>query len=354
MLSWFRASGWQVALSSPGLIASQMLKRLQGKDGIYAINSERLIKLLDKHASEKLDHGNPDAPRSAKWIEEKALSNEIDRIIKEDSLHFDKEHYLRRLLEKKVLGLGLQLHCPVCLRWMWKSVEQLSANIECEQCLSTFPIALTPKNEREWSYKPTGPFNVRGFGGGAYPVLLSWKFFTGSHRRNTTPLLSFTAKKNDIDCEIDLALFCQDGQWHSERNELLLVECKAYDNFKSIDIRRMESLASEFPGAIIVFSKLGEQLDSSEVKLLTTIALKQRRLWLSQKPHCIVMVLTGAELFSTWGAPECWKDKSGEAYKRWSHVNSLAELAEATQDIYLGIPSLHRWAEARVRKPGKV
>lgn len=356
MLSWLRTLGWNAELSSPGLLAKQVLARLKGMDGIHAIDSERLLRLLDRLASEKLEHNQPGAPRSPKWIAESALTNEANLIIKEKTLFFDAPRYVRRLVESSVVGLGLELHCPTCLRWMWRSVDTLSANIECEQCLTSFPIAHAPKEERVWSYKPTGPFNVRNFAGGAYPVLFALKFFEGTHRRSTTPLLSFRAKKENLDCEVDLALFCEDGRWDAPRHELLLVECKAYDAFRKKDVYRMESLSREFPGAVIVFCKFETALHPSEIDLISKFVVRQRKLWLTQKPHASVMLLTGNELFSRWGAPECWKDATGVpkgTYEKWSHVRSLGSLAEATQQIYLGIPSLHDWADAYFKRRRK-
>lgn len=353
MLSWLRTLGWNAELSSPGLLAKQVLARLKGVYGIHAIDSERLLKLLDRHASEKLEHNQPGAPRSPKWIAESALTAEVKLIIKENRLFFEAAQYVRRLVESNVLGLGLQLHCPTCLRWMWRSVDKLSANIECEQCLSSFPLSHAPKEERVWSYKPTGPFNVRNFAGGAYPVLFALKFFEGRNRRSTTPLLSFTAKKANVDCEVDLALFCEDGKWHAPRHELLLVECKAYDEFKKNDVSRMESLSREFPGAMIVFCKFDTALRHSEIDLISRFVLRQRKLWRAQKPSASVMILTGTELFSRWGAPECWRDAAGVpkgTYEKWAHAHSLANLAEATQQIYLGIPSLHEWVDAQSKR----
>lgn len=354
MLEWLKAEGWKVDISSPGLLANQMLLRLKGKFGVHAIASEGLLRLLDKHASEKLDPDVPGSVRSPKWITEKELTVQLDRILKLENRLMERSRLLHLLLEKDVLRLGLELHCPTCARWLWKSTEHLSEEVECENCLSKFSIALAPKNEREWSYKPVGPFNVKGFAGGAYSVLLAWKFFGGGFDRSTTPIFSFNASKGGKLHEVDMALFCTDGGWRTNAKELLMVECKAYDEFKRKDVERMEALSLDFPGAFLVFAKLDRNFSESERRLLTAVVNKQRRLWKARKPHCSIMILTGTELFSEWDFPECWKGiggKHNDAYKTWSHISSLTDFAEATVELYLGLPSRHAWFESeRLRR----
>ncbi|MCC4592164.1 hypothetical protein LL974_13545 [Xanthomonas campestris pv. cannae] len=344
MLSWFKQKGWSVEMSSPGLIAAQMLRSLHGEGGLYTINSERLLKILDKHASEKKEHDGPDSPRAPRWIKESALHAEVRKIIIAEGLRFEPSRYISRLLEGNVLRLGLQLHCPTCQRWMWKAVESLSEEIDCEQCLSKFSLSAAPPREREWSYKPHGPFNVRGYGGGAYPVLLTWKYFSRAGMKRTTPLLSFNALKGDVRCEVDLAIFCEDESWRNSKSELILCECKAYDLLKSRDISRMEFLGKSFPGSTLVFSKFGGEFEDSEKCLLKSFVTRQRKLRLAGKPHCQVVLLTGLELFAYKDAPQCWDGKP-EPYANWRHISTISELGDATQNIYLGMESFHEWGD---------
>lgn len=343
MLSWFKQKGWSVEMSSPGLIATQMLRSLHGQGGLYTINSERLLKILDRHASEKKEHDGPDSPRAPRWIKEKTLNAEVSKIIRAEGLHFEPSKYIGRLLEDNVLRLGLELHCPVCQRWMWKAVENLSEEVDCEQCLSKFSLSAAPPKEREWSYKPHGPFNVRGYGGGAYPVLLTWRYFSSSGMKRTTPLFSFNATKGGEVCEVDLAIFCEDESWMASKSEMVLCECKAYDLLKARDISRMESLGRNFPGCNLVFSKFSGGFEDSEKRLLKALVVRQRKLRLAGKPHCQVILLTGVELFSYQNAPSCWEGRSAP-YDRWNHISTILELGDATQNIHLGMDSFYEWA----------
>ncbi|MDC7808333.1 hypothetical protein PQS31_16070 [Luteimonas sp BLCC-B24] len=342
MLAWLRDCGWKVDLSSPGLIATQMLRSLGGPDGLHTISSISLLNLLDRHSSEKRTHDSPESPRAPRWIKEKTLHAQAKKIISSEGLRFEPIRFVSRLIEGNVIGLGLELRCPTCLRWMWKAVDNLSAKVECEQCLSIFSLASARPNEREWSYRPIGPFNVRGFGGGAYPVLLTWKFFSSIGMRRTTPLLSFTAEKGEINCEVDLALLYGDGIWITPKSELIFAECKAYDRIRSKDVSRLEEIGAEFPNSILVISKFSETLEKSEIRLLSAMVARQRRARLRGKASCRLIVLTATELFAKWGAPECWKGKGGRFEGR-NHFHSLSELAETTQEIHLGVQPFYDW-----------
>ncbi|QKQ26530.1 hypothetical protein [Candidatus Reidiella endopervernicosa] len=48
MTSWFKSNGWEVEISSSGLIATQMLKQLEGVWGVGLLKRKGLIELLNK------------------------------------------------------------------------------------------------------------------------------------------------------------------------------------------------------------------------------------------------------------------------------------------------------------------
>jgi hypothetical protein len=61
--------------------------------------------------------------------------------------------------------------------------------------------------------------------------------------------------------------------------------------------------------------------------------------------------LTGTELLSFYRAPRCWDDALKQ---RFSRVHGLMELCNATQQIYLKLPSWHtdwqeKWEKRRKR-----
>jgi hypothetical protein len=58
-----------------------------------------------------------------------------------------------------------------------------------------------------------------------------------------------------------------------------------------------------------------------------------------------VILLTGIELFAEHYISSEWKDRP-EPYRSFSdydHMRTLYDFADATQQIYLGMPAYHEW-----------
>jgi len=126
-------------------------------------------------------------------------------------------------------------------------------------------------------------------------------------------------------------------------------ECKTYGKFEKKDFARMKKIATNFPGAILAFCTLRKQLDKNEVQEISKIAKAGRKYWKSERPINPVLVLTGNEIMSMWGPPQCWKDMG--LSEKFERVYGLLDLCDATQQIYLKLPSWHHtWQEEWERK----
>lgn len=131
----------------------------------------------------------------------------------------------------------------------------------------------------------------------------------------------------------------RDGSYGDDTAGILFGECKSYGLFKSKDFQRMRCLAETFPGAILVFSTLRESLTKEEIAALTRLAKFGRKYWKAERPVNPVLILTGAELLTWERPPLCWDE---DLQKRFQNVHSLMEHCNASQQIYLGLPS---WQE---------
>jgi hypothetical protein len=60
---------------------------------------------------------------------------------------------------------------------------------------------------------------------------------------------------------------------------------------------------------------------------------------LRERPINPVLVVTGNELLDPHGPPYCW-DKANQ--RKFSHIDGIIDLCDATQQIYLGLDS---WRE---------
>lgn len=253
------------------------------------------------------------------------------------------------LVPKGVFKLGLSIQCPRCLRHSWFPLETVRDTFSCPRCLNAFSALGTVENSA-WTFKTAGPFSVPHYADGAYSVLLTLSFFDNRYfsSLHTTPVLSFRADGPDgTTLEADLASFWQDVAFGERKHGILFGECKTYDRFRARDFKRMDQLAKNFPGAMLVFSTLRKSLAPEEIKAISRIAKRGRKHWRSERPINPVLVLTGTELLGHSKPPYCWEES---LRKKFGHVRGLIGLCDATQQIYLGLASWQTEWHAKLEK----
>jgi len=338
MTEWFRERGWKVSLSGPGRIAKQLFKQLGGTYGISKLAHKGVIELLGGLENEA---GMP----------RQAVLEKLKRVIKSDGLHYDAERFLDGLLSANACRLGTKIQCPVCTRHNWYELNPLDYELRCRFCLSDFSPPLKSPKDIEWTYRAHGPF-ATSIAQGAFTVLLTLKLIGGDSDRGVTPLFSYVAEKDGRHLEADLTCLYKPSSWREKGTYLIHAECKSFNRFERRDIERMKELAVSFPGSALVFSTLNSELQQSEVKLIRNLAAAERKKRLHRKPSSHVILLTGTELFSH-RIGDNWKNKGG-LYERLSQrsfeLTSLELLADATQQLYLDLPSWFEWSEAEWSK----
>jgi hypothetical protein len=333
MFAWLTDNGWSPELSPPGILGKQIYRSLGGH--ISILKNQTLLGLL-----EHMNGGT--VKRDGTPAEQNRLTNDRDLTVGEIKNRLEgssnRADFYDYLVSKDIFKLGVRMQCPRCIRHSWFSVEAIRESFTCPKCLNVFP-ALGNLDNGVWSLKTVGPFSVPGYADGAYAVLLTIDLFT--HRNlttlQTTPVLSFkAAAENKTDVEADFAMFWQDAIFGERQEGFLFGECKTYDIFKQKDFKRMEFLASQFPGAVLVFSTLRTTFTKQEVAGITRIAKKGRKQWKPGRPINPVMILTGTELLHWQGPPYCWEDS---IRNKFDHLHGMIGLCDATQQLYLGLPS---------------
>ncbi|MBI4257152.1 hypothetical protein HY626_03810 [Candidatus Uhrbacteria bacterium] len=336
MTEWFRERGWNVTLSGPGRMATQIVKQLGGIWGLTWLTHEGVVRLLQELEDET-------------GIPRQAVVRRLEQVIKDDRLFFSAERFMERLLEFQALRLGAKVQCPICTRHNWFGLDQLDYTLRCRYCLSDFAPPLQSPRDMEWTYRAHGPFAI-SVAQGAFTVVLTLKFLDGFNHPGITPLFSYTAKRGDEVLEADLTCLYRPSGWRRTQTYVVHAECKSFNRFDQKDLARMNALAGAFPGSALIFSTMRSGLEADEVRMLSSLALGERRKRLRGKPYSPVIVLTATEIFSSHGAPMCWQDKGG-LYKGLSEArNNMVEpreLADATQQLYLGLPSWTQWYEAK-------
>ena len=333
-MKWMELKGWSVKLSSAGRVAKQMLQQLQGIRGADILAKKGIIKLLDEMNRSE-----------GKYLLEEDIRGKVQAIENQQSI-FSKivgNQILPPLIASKVFQLGMRIQCPVCTQFSWYSVKDVDYELQCPKCLESLPFPFAPKEEIKWAYRTIGPFSSSNQAHGAYTVLLTLRFFSifefgGSA---TTPLMSFTAQKNGIDVEADLALFFQESRFLYPKTELIFVECKTFNSFDEKDTERMLNLGKQFPGAFLVFATLKESLSDDEKKILTEVANCSQENRKNKRPFNPIMILTGTELISDahftldWESTEDIRATFANKHDFDVGPRILFEFCDVTQQVYL-------------------
>jgi len=143
--------------------------------------------------------------------------------------------------------------------------------------------------------------------------------------------------------EADFAMLWQRDGPGVQLPQLILGECKTFGHFEEKDVRRMRIFAKEFPGAYLVFANLSDGLTPEDVALISPFAVWGRKKW--RNP---VIVLTARELANDWNPPICWKRaEEARVAKECQPLKTLTALADATQQIRLGLPAGEGWPHAQ-------
>lgn len=340
-VSWLRSLGWTASLSSPGKIASQMLaqlsKAIDVKYGLNYLANEGLIKLL----SEKMSQGRP--------LNKDAFIGAIKKIANQGKggRLWEYSTAIHYLTEMQVFRLGLEIQCSTCSMNSWYSIKDADYELQCPHCLGDFSIRSRPPADLKWSYRTFGPFSLPYQAMGVYAVLLTLRFFSSHSLLDgaTTPVMSFEAKKDGLNIEADLGLFFQSSRLWKGKVETIFAECKTYNEFEKRDIERMETLAANFRGAVLVFSTLRKELTSNEKTMLRAFVNKGRKNYKAEKPNNPVIILTGTELFASGRPPKCWEDARLTIPSPYNSffIPELVKLSDATQQLHLGMESWDTW-----------
>ncbi len=342
--AWLSDLGWKPQLSSGGLLAKQIYKQI---GNLNVLKIEKLLNLL-----EHMNGGH--VSKSGTSLGEDRVTHERDLPVGEVKNKLEemagRSNICEYLNARGVFKLGLKVQCPHCMRKSWFSLDSVRDTLSCPKCLNNFP-AIGNLERAKWHYKTAGPFSVPNYAEGAYAVLLTLAFFSNRNRpwRRTTPVLSFivegTSKKK---IEADFAMFWEETSRLNSSEGLLFAECKTYSNFGEDDWNRLRFLAEKFPGAILTFCTLRKSLSRQEIIGITSIAKAGRKYWKDDRPINPVLILTGTELLSHSSPPFCWEESFQH---KFASAYGILDICEATQQIYLNLPSWHEeWEKQRKSK----
>ena len=341
--SWLAQHGFKLEVTSGGKLMHEAMRRLGGLGNTRILTREKLVTLLNRMA------GRPDRPRKTyPWqalVEQSAEpKNKEDRRLAELSI--------QGLVERHVLEVGATLDCKHCGQDNWYRLDQLGSTLQCDRCLQDFDFPATRPPRNPWRYRTVGPFAVENYIQGGLSVLLSMRLLANTSIRSrgdrVTWCPSFTLRRNDGswgEVEIDAMAFIEQNEPYTGSVPPVFVEGKSYGKkhrdgiFEERDISNMRRIGERFPGAVLVFATLSSSLKQADVDSIKLLAEGGRQPIADGHWKNAVVVLTGRELFSEFGPPECWeKLDENEAFAKMNSArHSLYGLADATQQLYLGM-----------------
>lgn len=206
------------------------------------------------------------------------------------------------------------------------------------------------------------------YGRGSYSALLTLRILEklGGIRGQMTSSTAMNLKFDDSDIEVDFVAW-----WRREGHDthyppvLVIGETKSLgqgDLIKQPHLTKLKAVGRKLPGAIIVISVLRDKFTESEAKILKSFVKWGRRPDYDGRPTNPVILLTAHELFCEHLISATWK-QLGEPYVNfvdYEHTKNLFNFADATQRIYLALPSylvqrrseLSRRAERRKKDSG--
>ena len=260
---------------------------------------------------------------------------------------------LAEFTKRNVIRLGLETECPHCSAKNWSTLTAVDYRVTCERCLKPydFPQAALREHNRNWTYRVVGPFSVPHYGRGSYSALLALRVidrYRSAMDRvtfGTSMTLSFDGIKREIDF---IAWQVEERMQEAYRPpQLIIGEAKSLGQGELItasELAKLKTVAAKLPEAVIVIAVLRDRFTAAEKKILTKFVAWGRRVNVYGEPTNPVLLLTSHELTMDYNVSSTWKALGGQHAKfaDYEHCRTLFNLADATQQIYLGMPSFHQ------------
>jgi hypothetical protein len=346
--------GMKAELSEPGHIAKQMLEHLGGLSDAQLFADIDTLKLLNKMAGGlRRKRVEDDTIEENFELRTASLRDWSDLVAKRK----EKGTLLRRasleeFTKRNVIRLGLETQCLHCKARNWSTLTTVDYRVTCERCLNEydFPQAALLDQNRNWTYRVVGPFSVPDYGRGSYTALLALRFL--AHYRSSMERITFATAMNvsfdGISREVDFVALHADERMSGPHRppQLVIGETKSLGRGELItpkELAKLRSVATKLPEAVIIVAVLRDHFTAAEKKILTRFVTWGRRINEYGEPTNPVVLLTSHELTMDHHISWTWKELGGEYAKftDYEHTGNLFNLADATQQLYLGMPSFH-------------
>jgi hypothetical protein len=337
-----------------------MLEHLGGLWGVHLLADVETLQLLNKMAG-GLRRRASETETVEETFERRSapLKDWSDLIARRKQRRSLPPLELKDFTDRNVIRLGLETECSHCQATNWHTLTTIDYDVRCERCLKAyrFPQASVREQNRNWHYRVVGPFSVPDFGRGSYSALLALRVLarfrlSGEMTFSTAMNLSFDGVKIEADL---VAWQREEKHGGHNRPQLVIGEAKSLgkgDLIKTNDIMRLKAIGRKLPGTVLVISILRDEFSPTEKKLLRPFVNWCRRLDEYGRATNPVLLLTAHELFMEHHVSNTWKSLGGlhAKFSDYQHTRSLDSFSDATQVIYVGLPSFWEWRRVEWEK----
>ncbi len=333
--SWFLERELDIKTTANGNLAYQLFKNIGGIYGTNLFANPGIHPILNLFENRKIVKQSTLFAALSKESKRFEFINKVNEVVD-------------RLIHKNIIQFGVELKCTSCNHKSFYSLKDVNDILRCNICQNKFYVPAENPDSISWAYRGIGPFSKNNRSEGIVSVLLTLRFFRISmHPEGLTSLMNFViTNKEKTQNEVDLSLFYKKYKNGFNKPDLFFCECKTENDFKKVDIQRMERLAKLYPGSIMVFATLKPQLNQSEISLISAFAKRYRK-GISERPSNPIMILTSNELMSFIVYDEKIK------HLIIPHLNfsdEIGHLCDVTSQHYLGLPSYSTLVHERVEK----
>ena len=365
---FLKHKGIKAEISDAGKTLKQIVQTVGGLLNVGSIADSKLIDLFNKMAHKQVKIEDDKHEIIKEYLGRTVQYSTINKTLNEITHNqFLSPISLESLINNKIIQLGLEIECEHCGSRNWYLINNLDYKLSCENCLSSFdfPNANPTNRKINWSYRLIGPFSKPDYANGGYSSVLALRFFRHSINSLSDTKFSWSTSlnlesKNGQKWELDFLIWYQRKRIieNNYNVDFIFGESKSFgkQSFEKKNILSLKRMAIYFPGLILVFATLKEELSKEEKELIIPLANWGRVSLplINGKTRAPVIILTAIELFAINDLRDTYQKKGGLFAKLISpgyiRLENLRVLANITQQLHLGMKSYYELLENKFKK----
>lgn len=243
--------------SKPGLIASRLIKQMNGIQQCRVFKIAGVRDLLKEYEADK------SFTRSAAI---KKICPNLDQydfyLTGQANEKLTGPTVFDHLIDKGILRVGIDFKCPNCNLSFWRLLDLIKTEISCEFCGDDFNVSKQLQAKDCWKYRVSGLFSQHKDQQGAIPVTVTLQHVFGNLaipcESIVATAMELSSQQNVfVDCESDFLFM---GRENDGRNFLILGECKGHTEISLESVNKLKAVADSIPvdklRTYLLFSKL--------------------------------------------------------------------------------------------------